>query len=159
MIDNAGDNNLATPCPLSVIPLVKRVLSPNVNVNQVWRELQKYDLVNVIESVKNRLLDFLLEFDKEMNLDANFIPSNNDMKTQRIFNNTINASIANFGSNSINEIKDCNIAVNACSREVLDELIDIVQAIEKDKDSNNEDIKELLSDIKEEIKGGKKNPN
>ena len=156
MIDNAGDNNLATPCPLSVIPLVKRVLSPNVNVNQVWRELQKYDLVNVIESVKNRLLDFLLELDKEMKLDANFIPSNNDMKTQMIFNNTINAGIANFGSNSINEIQDCNIAVNACSREVLDELIDIVKAIEKDKDSNNEDIKELLSDIKEEIKGGKK---
>ena len=73
MIDNAGDNNLATPCPLSVIPLVKRVLSPNVNVNQVWRELQKYDLVNVIESVKNRLLDFLLELDKEMKLDANFM--------------------------------------------------------------------------------------
>lgn len=156
MIDNAGDNNLATPCPLSVIPLVKRVLSPNVNVNQVWRELQKYDLVNVIESVKNRLLDFLLELDKEMKLDANFIPSNNDMKTQRIFNNTINAGIANFGDNSTNEIKDSNITVNACSTQVLDELVDIVKGIEKDKESNNEDIKELLSDIKEEIKGGRK---
>jgi hypothetical protein len=156
MIDNAGDNNLATPCPLSVIPLVKRVLSPNVNVNQVWRELQKYDLVNVIESVKNRLLDFLLELDKEMKLDANFIPSNDDMKTQSIFNNTINTGIASFGGNSINQIKDSNFAVNACSHEVLDKLIDIVNAIEKDKDSYNEDIKELLSDIREEIKGGKK---
>lgn len=156
MIDNAGDNALATPCPISVIPLVKRAMSSNVNVNQVWRELQKYDLENIIESVKNRLLDFLLELNKEMELDVNFIPTHNDMKTQKIFQNTINAGVVNFGNNSTSEIINSAINVKVgINDDVENKLSEIISSIRNTQEVDNSDIKNLLLHIEQELSGTK----
>lgn len=157
IIDNAGDNDLASPCPISVIPLVKKALYPNVNVNQVWREIQKYDLENVIESVKNRLLDFLLKLDKEMKLDTNFAPTGDNGKIQKILNSTIYAGIANFGNNNHTEVKDSNISINEqVNDDLFHKIADIVSKIEENEQSCNKDIKDVLTEIKEELNGQRK---
>lgn len=156
IIDNAGENGLGTPCPISVIPLIRKAMYPNVNINQVWREIQKYDLENIIESVKNRLLDFLLELDKEMNLDANFVPHNNDMKTQKIFQNTINASVANFGDNSSTEITGSSIGINSSVNDsIASKLNEIISKIDATEGNDNKDIENLVQEIKKELNGNK----
>lgn len=153
VIKERKGQDLSITCSNSVIGLVAKGLADNVYIHKVWRELQEYDLVNVIDSVKNRVLQFLLELDREMKLDANFISSERDknMKTQRIIGSTIYAGIANFGDNASTDLDSSSINVNEnINQDAIKKLSNIIKQIEQ-TNIKHEDALNLLTQIKEEL--------
>lgn len=153
----ANEGSVYVTCNMKIIPLIQRGLEHNVSINQVWLEVQMYDLVNIIESVKNQLLDMMLNIDAELDLGVDFNSPHDRQRVNSVVNN-ITAGVANFGSHSQLEISNNTIMANSGEIEdqkILSKLNDIVDSI--DKNNTNHEIKELLSDIKEELKT-QKNP-
>lgn len=144
-------------CNTKVIPLIQQGLESNVNINQIWLEVQIYDLVNIIESVKNQLLEMMLNVDSELDLGADFNIPQNRQRVNKVVNN-ITAGVANFGNNSQLEISNNTITANSGQIEspaILSKLDDIIVSI--DKINTNNEVTEILSEIKAEM-SSTKNP-
>lgn len=146
-----SEGNVRITCNNKIIPLVSQALESNVYVNQVWLEVQQYDLFNILDSVKNKLLDIILSIDTELELGVNFNLPQAQQRVNKVVNN-ITAGVANFGDNSTIEIANTSIAVNSghiTDEQLLSQLNDIVNNISKL--NSNHEIVELLNEIKAEL--------
>lgn len=146
-----SEGNVRITCNNKIIPLVSQALESNVYVNQVWLEVQQYDLFNILDSVKNKLLDIILSIDTELELGVNFNLPQAQQRVNQVVNN-ITAGVANFGDNSTIEIANTSIAVNSghiADEQLLSQLNDIVNNISKL--NSNHEIVELLNEIKAEL--------
>lgn len=144
-------------CNTKIIPLIQQGLERNVYINQIWLEIQIYDLVNIIESVKNQLLEIMLNVDSELDLGVDFNIPQDRQRVNKVVNN-ITAGVANFGENSQLEISNNTITANSGQFEnpaILSKLNDIIASI--DKINTNNDVTEILSAIKAEM-ASQKNP-
>lgn len=146
-----SDGNVQVTCSNKVIPLVSNALESNIFVNQVWLEVPLHDLANIVDSVKNKLLDVMLGLDAQLELGVDFNLPQNQQKVNNVVNN-ITAGVANFGDNSTIEIANTSIAVNSghiADEQLLSQLNDIVNNISKL--NSNHEIVELLNEIKAEL--------
>lgn len=138
-------------CNTNVIPLIQQGLVRNVYINQIWLEVQIYDLVNIIESVKNQLLEMMLNVDSELDLGADFNIPQDRQRVNNVVNN-ITAGVANFGDNSHLKVSNNAITANFGQIEnpaILAKLNNIIASI--DKINTNKDVAEILSEIKTEM--------
>ena len=147
-----SDGSVRVRCSNQIIPLVSKALESNIYVNQVWLEVPLYDLSNIVDSVKNKLLDIMLGIDTELNLGVDFNLPQNQQRVNNVVNNIITAGVANFGDNSTIEIANTSIAVNPghiTDEQLLTKLSDIVNNISKI--NSDHEIVELLNEIKSEL--------
>lgn len=146
-----GEGSVRITCSNKIIPLVSKALESNIFVHQVWLEVPLYDLSNIVDSVKNRLLDIMLGLDTELKLGIDFNLPQNQQRMNNVVNN-ITAGVANFGDNSTIEIADTSIAVNPghiTDEQLLTKLCDIVNNISTI--NSDHEIVELLNEIKAEL--------
>ena len=147
-----SDGSVRVTCSNQIIPLVSKALESNIYVNQVWLEVPLYDLSNIVDSVKNKLLDIMLGIDTELNLGVDFNLPQNQQRVNNVVNNIITAGVANFGDNSTIEIANTSITVNPghiTDEKLLTKLSDIVNNISKI--NSDHEIVELLNEIKSEL--------
>lgn len=147
----SNEGCLHVTCNTKIISLIQQRLEWNVHIDQIWLEVQIYDLVNIIESVKNQLLEMMLTIDSELELGVDFNLPQDRQRVNRIVNN-ITAGVANFGDNSHLELSNNTITANSGQIEnpaILPKLNDIIASI--DKINTNNDVAEILSEIKAEM--------
>ena len=146
-----SDGCVRVTCSNQIIPLVSQALESNIYINQVWLEVPLYDLSNIVDSVKNKLLDIMLGIDTELELGVDFNWPQIQERVNKVVNH-ITAGVANFGDYSTIEIANTSIAVNSdriTDEQLLTKLSEIVNNISKI--NSDHEIVELLNEIKTEL--------
>lgn len=153
--ESKKDEMLSYNIPAKAYPLVNKHV--NGTALRVWQEFPATSLLQIVDTFKSRLLNFILEFNKEIKSDisfSNISPMENEKSTNQIMNNTynINAAIANTGDGTVNT-RDVN-AIDfqfTPSNDVHQQMKNIVDEIEKIlKQHGNAELDEPFGTIKEE---------
>lgn len=146
------DGELAVNIPDSSIPFLQRGLERNCFIHQVWQEIQKHDLSNIIKQTKASLLQFLLEINDNLNLDLNFNDMENKEKVNQAINNTIYAGVVTMGDSST--VNANNSAIQGgtnntfrFNNSIKEQTKEIVKQIEELHDSLGENQEEILSEL------------
>jgi len=150
--------------PSSCIGLLQRGLESNCHINQVWQEVQRADLSNIIEQVKSTLLEFLLEINDSLDLGIELDSTINKKEVERAINNTIYATNVTLGDNSSVHAnnstniggKDNTITLDSDLRKGIEEIMLQINRAIQDLTDEKEDILNELTRIKSQL--AKTNP-
>lgn len=146
----------------------------NYQIEKSWREIQKGSLIGVISNLKNYLLNFLLELNKEIGSEKDFDILKKKKAMDEIFNRTIgsvsgqniNISIGSNNiqsSNSEGSTSTIQQSINSYPddkiRDDLKELLEIFRKLEKDSENEIEDAEEVKNEVSRlEIQSKKDQP-
>ena len=111
----SGDSSFRKPWPADLIPYVGQdTIIGGMNLMQAWVEVSRGQGIEVIETVRNRILNFVLEIET-MNPEAgesttsnNPLPNN---QVTQIFNHYISGNVGNLSSGSSNFQQTANMTI------------------------------------------------
>lgn len=135
-----------------------RKLFPMGDVHVAYHRIPNLFFAGVVDAVNSKLLDFLLEINKEMEIDADFNTINKKQYIDNVANQTINAGVVNMGSGNItiesSQVVGGNGNTMPISSDIKAKIQEIIAEIEKIKiedDADKNDIAEEIFAIKEEL--------
>lgn len=135
-----------------------RKLFPMGDVHVAYHRIPNLFFAGVVDAVNSKLLDFLLEINKEMEIDADFNTINKKQYIDNVANQTINAGVVNMGSGNItiesSQVVGGNGNTMPISSDIKAKIQEIIAEIEKIKiedDADRNDIAEEIFAIKEEL--------
>lgn len=145
--------------PYSCIDFLQQGLSANYHIIQVWQEIERASLNNILVQVKSKLLQFLLELNDSLDLNVNINSLGDKKQIEKVMNNTIYAATVTFGDNSAINVNNSTVVggkdnIVTISNEVKKELENIVTQIEtliNETGDNQTKIEDTINSIREEL--------
>jgi hypothetical protein len=138
-----GVMSLPIPNADHAISLLQRQIRSDCLIRNIWREVQKDGVQNIISQVKSKLLQFLLEINENLNLDISFTEMENKDKITKAFTQNITNNIFGNSNNvATGEIVEQNINQSFVDYEKLkgygveEQHIEELKGIEKEPDKN-----------------------
>ena len=109
-------------------------------------------MMNILYAVKNKLLQFFLELDKEFKNEINFDVMSEKKVVERIANQTINAGVVNLGSHSTVNANDSTIIGGqnntvVINKELKGEIEKVVAQIKEVAESFEDEKEEVLNEL------------
>jgi AbiTii len=136
LVKNQGSGLLQEPWNPDVVALVGHEIYQHMNCMQAWKVIPASSLVAALDSVRTRILNFVLEIESK-NPDAgeamaNEKPLPQDI-VQHIFNTYITGDVQNLasGSTNVKQIATSNAGIDA---DLFAKLLDALSASELPKD-------------------------
>jgi hypothetical protein len=157
-VQNGDNNNLRMNAPIYAYSKVNE-LYPYGNIYDLWLCINATSTVSVIMHVKNKLLDFFLKLNKQMDMNIDFDVIKNKKEVTKIINQTITAGVIHTGNGNI-EISDNTILDNINNqidisqdiKQQLENIINKIEIVTKKIDNNKtEDILDAITIIKKEL--------
>lgn len=108
MYNNAKDSLVSVQLPAFAYPTIESLYRQNgQKVYSAFQQFPKESLLSIVCTFKSRLLQMLLQFDKELDWKLDLATEQNRKTATTIINN-INAVVANTGSGNV-DMNDINI--------------------------------------------------
>lgn len=149
--ENAGDI-LRQPWPADLIGLVGSEIYEDMNCVSAWKVISKSTIAAILDTVRNRILSFVLEIEAEAP-DAGEAPPNvrpiADERVNQVFNTYIQGDVANLMAGSQTITYDTKITV---VQNDLDSLKEYLASL----GIGEPDLKELDQAIQEDAQSGVK---
>ena len=106
LVESSGGTSLHEPWPSDFVAIVGRNIYGDMNCMQAWKVISRASLVGVIDTVRNRILSFVLEIEDEAPDAGEAPPHTNPIqqeKVSQVFNTYILGSVQNVstGSNDV----------------------------------------------------------
>lgn len=142
-----GEGILQERWPADLIALVANRIYQNMNLAQGWKEIPSSTLVGVLDTVRNRVLNFVLEIESvapnagEGTFTANLPPE----KITNVFNTYIMGNVGNIAEGSSHVSQHAAVTVNQNDWSSLEKFL-------KSLSVEHADIEELKDAIKQEPK-------
>ena len=144
LVENSDGKDLHSSWSHDLIPLVAGKIYENMNLISAWREIPAALIIGILDTVRNRILNFVLEVEEETeeteDPTATSLPKE---KVNNIFNNYIMGNVGNFASGSNNVEQRATVSIQQGnfaslksfleSQGILpDDINDLKQAINSD---------------------------
>lgn len=123
-----SDGTLHNPWRPQLLALYSTKFYENMNCIEAWQVISSSSLANIVDTVRTKILNFVLEIEAE-NPDAGDAKINSNPieqgKITQIFNTTINGNVQNVatGSSDVNQNSQIN---NTAKEELFSNLLDII---------------------------------
>jgi hypothetical protein len=159
LIRNPDSGNFQEPWPPNVVAIVGAKIYQYLNCMTAWKEIPRPAIVSLVEAVRNRILNFVLEIEVEAP-DAGEAPSNrpslSEEQVTQIFHNHIYGTVGNIAQGSQNVSQTCEMTVNENDIDSLksffesigipnDNIVELEQAINDDPVEEVKETKKLGS--------------
>lgn len=136
LVENADEGLVQEPWNPDLVAYVGQNIYEGMNCVQAWKVIPINFVVSAIDSVRTRILNFVLEIETE-NPDAGEAPVNSNPvskdKVTQIFNTYITGNVGNVATGSAN-VKQ-QTWVNESSAQVFSEILDVLQRSNVDPDA------------------------
>lgn len=150
-----GSNNIVLP---AIAYSELRKIFPMGDVHVAYHRVPNLFFSGIVDAVNSKLLEFLLEINKETDINADFNIIDKKNLIDMISNRTINAGVVNIAGGNIT-IENSNIIggediSSQLPVELTDKIIGLINEIEKLKindEADKNDIAEEIFAIKEEL--------
>lgn len=154
--DNPEGSNIIV-LPAMAYPVLRKIF-PFGDVHVAYHRIPNLFFSGIVDAVNSKLLDFLLEINKEMEIDADFNTINKKQYIDNVANQTINAGVVNMGSGSFT-IENSQVMgghgntmpISSDLKEKIQEIIAEIEKIKIEDDADKNDIAEEIFAIKEEL--------
>jgi hypothetical protein len=144
MVDDADKSTLQHRWPADASKLFGSSIIPGMYLMEAWNDIPVNFVVGILDTVRNRVLNFVLEID-EQNPKAGDVSSisrpMSQQKVQQIFNTTIHSNPGNLAIGSQNFNQSVTIEVKQGDFKELSKLLNNLGI-------NDAEVKELQSAIK-----------
>lgn len=136
--------------PAMAYPVLRKIF-PFGDVHVAYHRIPNLFFSGIVDAVNSKLLDFLLEINKEMEIDADFNTINKKQYIDNVANQTINAGVVNMGDGIImvekSQIMGGHDNEMSIASEMKERINDIVAEIEKIKVEDEEDKNDIAEEI------------
>lgn len=143
--------------PAMAYPVLRKIF-PFGDVHVAYHRIPNLFFSGIVDAVNSKLLDFLLEINKEMEIDADFNTINKKQYIDSVANQTINAGVVNMGSGNItiesSQVVGGHDNIMPIASDMKKRIQEIVAEIEKIKvedEADKNDIAEEIFAIKTEL--------
>lgn len=150
-----GSTNIVLPA--MAYPELKKIF-PCGEIHIAYHRIPNLFFAGVVDAVNSKLLDFLLDINKEMEIDADFNTINKKPYIDRLINQTINAGVVHLGDGNVtidsSQVIGGHDNTMPISSELKDNIQEIIAEIEKIKvedAADKNDIAEEIHAIKMEL--------
>ncbi len=144
LVNNCKSGSLQNRWPADVFELFGGSIFEDMNLMEAWNTIPKSAVVGILDTVRNRVLNFALEIEEE-NADAGDVistsPPMSQSKVQQIFKTTIHGNVGNIASGSQHFSQSSAMEIERGNFEQLAEFL-------KTLGLENKDIKELNAAVK-----------
>lgn len=126
LLANNDKGSFQIPWSPNLCSLVGQGIYEHMNLLQAWQVLPRGTIVNVVETVKNRILNFSLELESEDPKAGEALEGSNKLTPQKvthIFNTYITGNVGNISSGGSSFSQNATISITQGD---LDELIDFL---------------------------------
>lgn len=146
LVKNCKDGILSEPWNPDLVAYVGLNIYEGMNCLQAWKVIPVSAIIAVLDTVRNRILNFVLEIEAEAP-DAGEAPINSkpllQEKVQQIFNTYITGNVQNFATGST------NVKQEAVSNKINEKLFeDLIEALIKSKE-DQKIVSELITAVEE----------
>ena len=134
---NSHSDELRSPWPADLAVLVGTNIYQNMNLLAAWRPIPQAAIVGILATVRNRILNFVLEIEAEApdageaNPAAQSLP---DEKISQVFNTYIMGSVGNYASGSSDFTQTSKLQINQGDFESLRKYLLSLKVSEADID-------------------------
>lgn len=115
MDKDGGDGMFTSPWPADLTASVSEGIYQHMNCLQAWKEIPRGVVVNLLDSVRNRVLGFALEIEKA-NPDAGDAAPNStpvpDRVVRQVFHTEIHGNVGNIASGTMGVTQHSTININ-----------------------------------------------
>lgn len=136
--------------PAMAYPVLRKIF-PFGDVHVAYHRIPNLFFSGIVDAVNSKLLDFLLEINKEMEIDADFNTINKKQYIDNVANQTIKAGVVNMGDGIImvekSQIMGGHDNEMSIASEMKERINDIVAEIEKIKVEDEEDKNDIAEEI------------
>lgn len=143
--------------PIIAYSEIKKVM-PQGEIHVAYRRIPNLFFAGVVDAVNSKLLDFLLEINKEMEIDADFNTINKKQYIDKVVNHTINAGVVNMGRGNItidnSQVMggyDNTMPISSDLKEKIQAIIADIEKIKVEDEADKNDIAEEIHAIKMEL--------
>lgn len=150
-----GSTNIVLP--VIAYSELKKIF-PYGEIHVAYHRIPNLFFAGVVDAVNSKLLDFLLEINKEMEIDADFNTINKKQYIDSVANQTINAGVVNMGSGNIT-IESSQVVgghdnimpIASDMKERIQEIVAEIEKIKVEDEADKNDIAEEIFAIKTEL--------
>ena len=137
---------------------IQKSFSAGNYVEAVWQTVSRSTVVNIVESVKSKLLQFFLEMDDQFNNDINFDIMTKKNEIDKIVNQTINTGVyvtdkgtANITDSPIIGGQGNCVQISMSTKKELEDIVSKIEALANEVDDDRTDIADAILSIREEL--------
>ena len=150
-----SDNTLHKQFSSDMFSLFQKSLPNNCSIYRVWQEVNPIFFLNIVEQVKSKLLQFLLELNDSLNLNVDLEKIDKKDNLDRLVNTIIYATNVNTGDNSNIISNNSNIIggvgniviISNEIRKKLEKIVDDIETATNELEVNVNDKNEILEKI------------
>ncbi|MBA1333753.1 MAG: hypothetical protein HPY66_0146 [Firmicutes bacterium] len=153
LLSSRNEGTFQIPWPADLVALYGEQIYENMNCMQAWKVISRGSIVGLIDSVRNRVLSFVIEIEK-VNPEAGEAPPNSEPIPQRsvsqIFHTHIYGNVGSFSSGNQNSYQSINFDIRGDLIGLKQELKNLgveerdisllEEAILEDKEQNAKEI-------------------
>jgi len=117
LLNTSKGGNLAEQWPPDLVAHMGRDIYQNMNCISAWKLIPNSSIFSLVEAVRNRILNFVLEIEKEAPDAGEDSPKDQKITPERVnqvFNNTIYGNVGNISeaSQNVNQTATINVLQN-----------------------------------------------
>ena len=151
-------DSLIVELPAYVFPYIDGVFEGSYHrVIKAWQTFPKQVVKGIVEKIKSKLLNFILQLDKSLNLDIDFTIEDRS-KVAQIMNTTINANMVHTGQGNLTA-DNCNsivgdnsqIMLSDNSKAEITELVNKLSVLKSQIEIDEIEFTDYLDEIKQEL--------
>ena len=151
LVENTDSGSAQEPWNPDLVAYIGQNIYEGMNCVQAWKVIPINSVVAAIDSVRTRILSFVLEIEAEVpnagEASINLIPASKDKVTQ-IFNTYITGNVGNVATGSTN-IKQ-KTRMSERKEKIFADMLDVLSKMDADPDAISQ-----LSDTVEEMRDAK----
>ncbi len=146
-----SDGTLHKPWRSELVALYSTKFYEYMNCIEAWQVISSSSLANIIDTVRTKILNFVLEIEAENPDAGDAIMNSNPIeqgKITQIFNTTINGNVQNVatGGSDFNQ----NTQINSKNEKVFEQLLEIIKSYSNEiSDQKYKDILDTLNGMKD----------
>lgn len=136
---------------------IQKIFSTGYYIDAVWQTVSKSTIVQIVESVKSKLLQFFLEMDEQLfNNEIDFDVMTKKKEIDKIFNQTINAGVYNQGDMTISDStviggQSNEVHINTQTKNEIENILNQIETLSIEIDEDRTDIADAILSIREEL--------
>ncbi|TWV14341.1 hypothetical protein FQ707_04115 [Bacteroidaceae bacterium HV4-6-C5C] len=137
---------------------IQKLFSSGHYLDAVWQTVSRSTIVQIVESVKSKLLQFFLEMDEQLNADINFDIIIKKREIDKIVNQTINTGIyvsdnatVNVSDSTLVGGQQNNVKISMIKKKELEDIVTRIEVLSKKINDDEDDIADAILSIREEL--------
>ncbi len=127
LVDKSEGNTLHCSWPHDILPVVGMNIYENMNLMQAWREISVSVIIGILDTVRNRILNFVLEIEEEVPENQSEEDATVALSTEKvhnIFNNYIMGNVGNIASGGTDFEQVATISIQKGNLNSLETYLD-----------------------------------